>query len=175
MRNEDFQYINQEDFNFLVKNGKRNSKLLNFDFESLIYSSWGFVKETIPELFANNDFEQLLFLMLKDRKQKVFCLGDVRQININEAMAFILWLIDEMKAINDLESQFLKSDPDPKMINAGIHKLDQFGIKNILDNLTDGKIWEYDKIRNMPYNDVFDKQYMEIVKSEVEKKLSKIK
>jgi len=175
MRNEDFQNISQEDFNFLVKNGKRSHILLNFDFESLIYSSWGFVKETIPELFAKNDFETLFFLMLKDRNQKVFCLGDVRQINVNEAMAFILWLIDEMKAINDLESQFLKSDPDPKMINAGIHKLDQFGIKNTLDNLTDGKIWKYDKIRNMPYNDVFDKQYMQVIKSEVEKKLSKIK
>lgn len=129
MRNEDFQTISQEDFNFLVKNGKRSHILLNFDFESLIYCKWGFVKETIPGLFAKNDFETLFFLMLKDRNQKVFCLGDVRQINVNEAMAFILWLIDEMKAINELESQFLKNDPDPKMINAGIHKLDQFGIK----------------------------------------------
>lgn len=175
MRNEDFQTINQDDFNFLVKNGKRNSKLLNFDFESLIYSSWGFVKETLPELFAKNDFEALFFLILKDRGQKVFCLGDVRQISVVDAMAFILWLIDEVKAINELESQFLKSEPDAKMINAGIHKLDQFGIKNTLDNLTKGKIWEYDKIRNMPYNDVFDKQYMEVIKSEVEKKLTKIK
>lgn len=175
MRNEDFQTISQDDFNFLVKNGKRNSKLLNFDFESLIYSSWGFVKETLPYLFAKNDFEELFFLMLKDRGQKIFCLGDVRRVSVVDAMVFILWLIDEVKAINELEGQFLKSEPDAKMINAGIHKLDQFGIKNTLDNLTKGNIWEYDKIRNMPYNDVFDKQYMDVIKSEVEKKLIKIK
>lgn len=173
--NQQLRQVNQDDFNFLVKNGKRSSFLFKFDFESLIYCKWGFVKEILPDLFLKNDFDELFFLMLKDRGQKVFCIGDVKQISANEAMAFILWLIDEMKAINELEMQYLKSDPDVKLIQAGIHKLDQFGIKNTLDNLAQGNVLKYDEVRNLRYDVVFDKQYMEVIKSEIEKKLIKIK
>lgn len=174
MLNNKLSLINQSDFNFLVKNGKRSSKLLNFDFESLIYCKWGFVKEILPDLFLKNDFEKLFFLMLKDRGQNLF-LNDVQRIELKDATAFILWLIDEMKSINELESQYLRSEPDIKMLQAGINKLDQFGLLNTLDNLAKGSILDYDKIRQMPYNVIFDKQYMEVTKSEIEKKLSKIK
>ena len=172
--NQQLQQISQDDFKFLVKNGKRSSILLNFEFDSLIYCKWGFVKEILPDLFLKNDFEQLFFLMLKDRGRNLFFI-DVQKIKVSDAIAFILWLIDEMKSINELESQYLKSDPDIKMLQAGINKLDKFGILNTLDNLAKGDILKYDAIRQMPYNVIFDKQYFEVTKSEIEKKLSKIK
>lgn len=166
--------ITQEEFNFLVKNGKRSSKLLNFDFDSLIHSSYTIVKEVIPDLLAKCDFEMLFFEMLKDRSEHVFLI-DVQNISSSEAMAFILWIIDELKSINELESQFLRSDPDVKMLQAGINKLDKFGILNTLDNLAKGDILKYDLIRKLPYRTVFDKQYMEVTKSDIEKRLTKIK
>ena len=174
MLNQQLSNIQQEDFNFLVKNGKRSSKLLNFDFESLIYLKWGLLKEVLPDLFSKNDFEQLFFLMLKDRGLHPFYI-DVQNIDVNKAMSFILWMLDEMKTIRDLESMYLRSDPDVKLLQAGINKLDQFGLMNTLDNLAKGDILKYDSIRQLPYNVVFDKQYMEVVKSDIEKKLSKIK
>lgn len=172
--NQKLSSISQEDFNFLIKNGKRSQKLINFDFESLIYLKWGLLKETLPDLFTKNDFEQLFFLMLLDRGVNVFK-SDVQRIEVNHAMSFILWLIDEMKTIRELESTYLRSDPDVKLLQSGINKLDQFGLMNTLDNLAKGDILKYDLIRELPYNVVFDKQYMEVVKSEIEKKLSKIK
>lgn len=172
--NSTLSSISQEDFNFLIKNGKRSSKLLNFDFESVIYFKWGFLKETLPELFAKNSFEQLFFLSLKDRGINIFLI-DVQRIEASEAMSFILWIIDELKSIRELEINFLRSEPDVKLIQAGINKLDQFGLLNTLDNLAKGDITKYDLIRSTPYNVIFDKQYMEVTKSEIEKKLSKIK
>jgi len=174
MLNQKLSQISQDDFNFLIKNGKRNSKLFNFDFESLIYLKWGLLKETLPYLFAKNDFEKLFYLMLQDRKKFVF-LADVQKLEVNQAMSFILWLIDEMKTIRELESTYLRSDPDVKLLQAGINKLDQFGLMNTLDNLAKGDILKYDLIRELPYNVVFDKQYLEVTKSDIEKKLSKIK
>lgn len=174
MLNNKLSLINQSDFNFLVKNGKRSSKILNFDFESVIYFKWGFLKETLPELFASNDFEKLFLLALKDRGINLF-LNDIQNIDIVEAMGFILWIIDELKSIRELESNYLSSDPDVKLIQAGIHKLNQFGINNTLDNLAKGDILKYNEIRNLPYNVVFDKQYLEVTRSEIEKKLAKIK
>lgn len=174
MLNQELSKISQYDFNFLIKNGKRSSILLNFDFESLIYLKWGLLKETLPDLFVKNDFEQLFFLMLKDRGLHPFLI-DVQRIDVNKAMSFILWIIDEMKTIRELESQYLRSDPDVKLLQAGINKLDQFGLLNTLDNLAKGDILKYDSIRELRYNVVFDKQYLEVTKAEIEKKLAKQK
>lgn len=174
MLNKKLSQISQEDFDFLIKNGKRSSKLLNFDFESLIYLKWGLLKETLPDLFVKNDFETLFFLMLKDRGQNWFLI-DIQRIEVNKAMSFILWIIDEIKSIKELESTYLKADPDIKLLQAGINNLDKFGIKNTLDNLAKGVVWDYDKVRNTMYVEIFDKQYMEVTKSEIEKKLAKIK
>lgn len=174
MLNKKLSSISQEDFSFLIKNGKRSQILCNFDFESLIYTKFGFLKETLPDLFAKNDFEQLFYLMLQDRKQFVF-LADVQKIEVNHAMSFILWLIDEMKTIRELESTYLRSDPDVKLLQAGINKLDQFGLMNTLDSLSKGDVLKYDEVRKLPYNIVFDKQYLEVTKNDIEKKLSKIK
>lgn len=174
MLNQKLSSITQEDFDFLVKNGKRSSILFNFDFESLIYLKWGFLKEQLPDLFSKSDFEKLLFLICKDRGLNLF-LNDIQNITVKEVMSFILWIIDELKTIRELESNYLRSDPDIKMMQAGINELDQFGIKNTLDNLSKGDILKYNEIRNLPYHEVFDKQYMETIKSKIEKKLAKIK
>lgn len=174
MLNYKLSLISEEDFSFLIKNGKRSSKLLGFDFESLIYLKWTTLKEVIPDLFAKNDFETLFFLMLKDRGQNWFLI-DIQRIEVNKAMSFILWIIDEIKSIKELESTYLKADPDIKLLQAGINNLDKFGIKNTLDNLAKGDILKYDEIRGLEYSVVFDKQFLEVTKNEIEKKLSKIK
>jgi len=174
MLNQQLQQIEQSDFDFLIKNGKRSSYLCNFDFESLIYTKWSLLKEQLPELFTKNDFEQLFFLLLKDRGLHPFY-ADVQNIEVNKAMSFILWIIDEMKTIRELESTYLRSDPDVKLLQAGINKLDQFGIKNTLFNLGGKDFEKHNVIRNTPYNEVFDMQYHGVIMSEIEKKLAKIK
>lgn len=166
--------ITQEDFNFLLKNGKRSSKLFNFDFESLIYLKWGLLKETLPDLLNKGDIENLLFLICKDRGINVFK-NDINLLQPDKILSFVLWIIDELKTITALESEYLRSDPDVKLMQAGINELDKFGLLNTLDNLAKGDILKYDEIRNLPYNVVFDKQYMEVVKNKIEKKLAKIK
>ena len=174
MLNEQLSLINPDDFKFLVKNGKRTSKMFNFDFESVIYFKWGFLKETLPDLFQKQDFETLFFLMLKDRGQNYF-INDIQKLNLNTAMGVILWLIDELKSVQELETTYLTSSPDIKDLQAGIRKLDQFGIKNTLDNLAQGKLWKYDTIRNTPYYKVFDKQYMDTIRIEIARKRATIK
>lgn len=174
MLNQKLSQITQKDFDFLIKNGKRSSILLNFDFESLIYLKWTTLKEVLPELFAKNNFEELFYLMLKDRGVNLFKV-DIQNIEINKAMSFILWIIDELKSVNELEKAYLTSDPDVKFLQAGGNNLNKFGLMNTLDNLAKGDILKYDLIRQLPYNVVFDKQYLEVTKSEIEKKLSKIK
>lgn len=174
MLNQQLSLIAQDDFDFLIKNGKRSSILLNFEFESLIYCKWGFLKEVLPDLWRKNDFENLLYLLFKDRGFNIFQ-NDIYNIELKHIVSFILWMMDELKTVRELESTYLVSEPDIKLLQAGINELDQFGIKNTLDNLAGGDILKYDSIRQLPYHEVFDKQYMETIKKKVEKKLAKQK
>lgn len=174
MLNNVLSQISKEDFDFLKKNGKRSSILFNFDFESIINNSWGFVKETIPDSLLKSDIENLIFLFAKDRGINLF-LNDVSNLQVKEAMSFFLWLLDEIKSLKELESTYLVSEPDAKMLQAGINELDKFGFKNTLDNLAKGDVLKYDEIKKLPYHVIFDKQYMEVIKSKIEKKLTKIK
>lgn len=172
--NNQLAQVHPNDFIFLKKNGVRSSILLNFDFEDITLTSWGLLKETLPDLFVKNDFQELFFLLLKDRGIHVFR-NDIEKVRVKDAMSFILWIIDELGVISELERTYLRSDPDVKLVQAGINRLDQFGLMNTLDNLTDGKFWDYDKVRKSPYNVIFDKQYKSIIINDVEKKLSKLK
>jgi hypothetical protein len=174
MLNSQLAQITNEDFDFLSKNGKRTSVFMRYDFESLIYSEWGLLKFDLPDLFASGNFEQLLFLLLKDRNVNVF-LNDIQKQPINKAIEFILWIKDELETIKDLEKTYLSSDPSAKMFQAGINKLDQFGIMNTIDNLSGGDILKYEFIKKQKYNVIFDKQYREVITNEIQAKLAKIK
>lgn len=166
--------VSVDDFNFLVKNGKRSSILFNFDFESLIFTEWGLLKEVLPDCFIKGDFEKLFFLLLKDRGINVF-LNDIQNIELAKAMEFILWIRDELESLKELESKYLVSNPTAKMFQSGINRLDQFGLLNTIDNLAGGDILKYDAVKKLKYNQIFDWQYMNIVKNEIQEKLSKIK
>ena len=172
--NERLSRISKDEFDFLVKNGKRSSKLFNFDFESLIYSGWGFIKERLPELFEKGQFDKLLFEILKDRGHKVYMVA-IQNMETRDAIKFILWIRDELEAIANLEKTYLVSNPSPKLFQAGINRLDQFGLMNTIDNLANGDVLKYDEVRKLRYNVVFDKQYRDIVVKEIQEKLSKIK
>lgn len=172
--NERLSLITKEEFDFLVKNGKRSSKLINFEFDSLIYSGWGLVKERLPELFASGEFDKLFIELLEDRGYNFFAIT-VRNISTKEAIKFILWIRDELEAIANLEKTYLVSSPSAKLFQAGINRLDQFGLMNTIDNLANGDVLKYDEVRKLRYNVVFDKQYRDIILKEIQEKLSKIK
>lgn len=172
--NDALNSISNEDFNFLVKNGKRNSILLNFDFESLIYSSWGMVKETIPELCLKGEFDKLFYLMLKERGINVF-VNDIHQIPLKKAVAFILWIKDEMNTIQELEKTYLVSSPNAKMVQAGIHRLNQIGIMNTIDHFAKTYGYKHEEVKNLRYSLIFDIQYRDIIMSEITEKLAKQK
>jgi hypothetical protein len=174
MLNSQLAQISNEDFDFLSKNGKRTSVFMNYDFESLILSEWGLLKFDLPDLFASGNFEELLFLLLKDRSVNVFIL-DIQNEPINKAIEFILWIKDELETIKELETTYLSSQPSAKMFQAGINKLDQFGIMNTVDNLAGGDILKYELIKKQKYNVIFDKQYREVLMNDIQNKLAKIK
>lgn len=165
--------IKQADWDFILKNGKRSSTIKGYDFKNLYYSSFGFVKETLPDYIQSADFDGLIRAALNDRGIVTFeC--DTDHLDVNEMLYFVLWLMDETKVIYELETQQLKSMPDPDKIAAGIDELNIFGDKNTIDQLAGGDILKWNDIKKLPYEQVFEKQLMLIKTSAFEKKYTKI-
>ena len=166
--------ISEDEFQFLMKNGIRSSVLNDFDFKSLIYNSFGFIKDTLPELIDKGDFERLIFEFFKDRKINLF-ICDIDRINYNEILYFLFWAKDELVMISKLEQEYLSAEPDIDLIAAGINEMNQFGDLNTIDSLANGDILKWEEIKKLPYNKVFDKQYKSVVEARIQKKLVKIK
>lgn len=160
--------MNPNDLQFIVKNGKRSSVLLGYDFNSLIYSSYRIVKEVIPELINKGKFELLYVTMFKDRSINVFH-SDINNAKYQDNLMFLCWLLEELSNIGKMESQYLSSMPDLKLIAAGINELNQFGELNIIDSLAGGDVLKWEAIKDLKYHIVFDKQYKSIIESRINK------
>lgn len=165
--------LSEVDFKFIVENGKRSSVLNGFDFESLIYCRWKFLKERLPELQKAGDFELLVLELFADRGIHLFR-PDISLIDSNEVFSLILWVKDQMESISKMEQEFLNSEPDSDMMAAGINELQQFGDMNVIDQLAGGDILKYDAVKSLRYNVIFDKQYKMNIESRIQKKLIKI-
>ncbi len=172
--NKKIKEIPEDVLSFLVKNGKRSSVLLGFDFEDALFFSWGLLKEKTPELLSVGDLEALYLLMLKERGINIFKI-DVARIELKDAVAFYLWIFDELKSINELEKNYLQSSPDFSLVKAGIANLEKFGHLTTIDSLAKGDLTKYESIKKMPYNVIFDKLFLEKTKSEIEKKIIETK
>lgn len=170
--NEQLANIKQEDFEFIFKNGKRSSVLDNIDFESLCYSSYRFVKDKAPELIKEGNFERLIYEIFKDRKVYIFE-NDVNNFNFNECLYFVFWIIDDLKHWTAMEQQHLNSEPEFEMIAAGINELNIFGDLNTIDMLAGGDIMKWEQIKDLPYQNVFDKQLKSIKEAKFQKEYAK--
>lgn len=169
---EDINKIDKDTFDFLLKNGKRSSVVLGYDFESFTLFSFIFVKRDLPRLISQNNFDDIFFECFRNRNFNIFR-SDLKNIPIKEAVSFILWIYDEMKVWGENEINFLSGEPDLKLIAAGISELDKFGYKNVLKALSNGDITKHAIIEKMPYGDIFDQQWQIAIENKISKKLIK--
>ncbi len=166
--------LKEDDFNFMLKNGKRHSVLDGFDFQSLIYCSYGFIKYDLPELIKAGDFERLILKIFADRKIFLFH-HDLNRIENNDILHFIFWVKDELEMIAKMEQDYLQSDTDPDLIQAGINELNQFGEQNTIDSLTGGDMTKENEIKALPYSRIFDRLLKMNIENGIQKRLIKIK
>lgn len=163
------------DLSVIVKSGKRTNKLLGIEFEQLIYFPYWFVKVELKELLLKGQFSELILLFLK-HKDKLLTLEELSKESHKELFSFVLWVKDEFELITKLEREYLSSEPDNDMINAGIKELDELGEFNTIDNLV--KDWRgaytHEEIKNMPYHFIFDKLRKNTIESKFTKRYQKI-
>jgi hypothetical protein len=86
-----------------------------------------------------------------------------------------LYIYDELKRIGEIEKEFLQSNPDPDMVNAGIETLNELGEFNLIDMLVkEWGVYTHEQIEMMPYHKIFDKQRKMKLEADIQRNLIKI-
>lgn len=163
--------LTETEFKTVISGGRRSSEIYGIDFESIIKSSYKFVKKELPDYLAKGDFDGLILAAIRDRGIGIFD-ADIDFIPINELMAFMLWLKDEAEKLIIFEREKLHSNPDPELFAAGINELAIFGDYNVIDALAGGDITKHNQIWSMSYEEIFEKQLKNIIDGRVSKKIN---
>lgn len=163
----------KEDLDVIVKSGKRINKVCGVEFERLIYFGYWFVKVELTELLRESKFTEMILLLLNEIGQ-IKTIEEVSQENHTKLFQFVLWVKDELEAIANIELEYLQSEPDNDLINAGIKELDELGEINTIDNLANGDILKWEQIKKLPYYQVFDKLRKQTLESKINKRYQKI-
>jgi hypothetical protein len=165
----------ESEFNVLLKNAKRVSCIFDIDFENIVYLSYETVKNVIPSMLKNADFENLIKFLLNE-KGKLVTLAEINGYDYVKLLSFIFWIKDEIEAVYRLESEYLSSTPDNDMVSAGIRELDSLGDFILIDNFVKqwGGHYSHKEIRQMPYHFIFDAQLSNKKQGDFNKRYSEI-
>lgn len=124
-----------------------------------------YVKRDIPNFIQESKFDEAFSLTLAKP------LTEILKINPLERFRLLIWLENQYKIINEIESKYLISPPDIKMIAAGVRDLDVLGVTNVIDLLANGDITKWKDVEMLPYHMCFDKQLKLSIEKRIEKKL----
>ena len=80
-----------------------------------------------------------------------------------------------MERIQEIERTFLSGDPEPELVGAGVHKLNEFGAFATVHSLAGGDILKHKDIEALPYFQVYQTLKLNKVNNEIDKAYNKIK
>lgn len=171
MENEiDLDNLSKEEFEFILKYGKPSNQVLNYIADDFVSLPYGLIKRELPQLMKQAKFYKCVELVLKYTYKDL----DLTEATGNELMAFLLWIREQLERLSILELNYLSQDPDPKMVAAGIHKLNDMGELPTIDNLAGGDILKYEAIEALPYFRVYEKLKLNRIWSEINKNYEEI-
>jgi len=168
-------YLNAigEDYNFIKKFARPKGGVCGVLLEDLTDLPYVVLKKEVPDLFDSSKFDEAFYLILKNYKKNI-TFRRVKRVKNNEKLLFMLWIKDQYKKIDELESNYLVTPPDIKLLQAGIRDLDVLGDVNTIDILAGGDILKWELVRQLPYSEVFNKLLKNTIEGRINKKLVEI-
>lgn len=172
--NESILHIPPEDFRYLLKYSSRSNKIAGITCKDLIYLPYWDVKVELPAMVDAADFEGIIRLLKKHNKPSAWNRLKPNNTTLQKVIPFICWVRDSLEQIITLEREYLTSQPDNDLINAGIESLNELGDMNVIDMLAQGDILKWNMIKRLPYHDVFDKLRKNKLEGDIQKRYQKI-
>ena len=154
------------DFEIVQKHGERSNVLCGITVEDLFHLPYWHLKKTIPDLIENGKFDEAFNLILPELE-----LTEIANADNFEKSYFYFWVLDQYKVIIELEQRELKSSIDPKLINAGVKKMDVLGEFPLIDSIAKDYAYTHEEAKMLPYETVFEIQLKNKIENDVNKKL----
>lgn len=161
--------LSEEEMKILAANSVRSNVLIGKTIAPLDDHGYWLVKVEVPELLMAGKLTELI------QKFTDASIEDICKQRHAELFSFVMWVKDELEALFKLEKDYLSTEPDIDLINAGIRELDKLGEFNTIDNLV--KEWQgaytHDEVKAMKYDFIFSKLLKNTIEGKVGKQYSK--
>ena len=162
--------VTQEQIDYIFKYGKGSNSLGGY--ESLPFTDlpYGVVRKDMITLQKKELHAEAIMLLLNCQHENV----KLKNITQNDIFSFMVWIKKQHDKIATLEMHYLKADPDPHMIAAGVHRLDEFGALATIHALALNDMSKHAFIENSPYYKVYEVLKLEKVQREIQKTYAEI-
>ena len=162
--------VTQAQLDYIFKYGAGSNKLGKYECKKFTELPYGVVRKDMLTLQKRDLHAEAIQLLLECQYPKVSLKG-VTQTEIFNFMVFIKKQHDK---IFNMEKFYLKTDPDPHLIAAGVHRLDEFGALATIHTLAMGDISKHPYVESLPYYKVYEVLKLEKVQKEIQKAYAEI-
>lgn len=162
--------ITQAQLDYIFKYGAGSNKLGKYECKKFVDLPYGVVRKDMITLQKRDLHAEAIQLLLECQYSKV----NLKGITQTDIFNFMVFMKKQQDKIFNMERFYLKSDPDPHLIAAGVHRLDEFGALATIHTLAMGDISKHPYIENLPYYKVYEVLKLEKVQKEIQKNYAEI-
>lgn len=140
---------------------RKFSNPLTLDLDLIEEPFWN-VKELFPKYIKSNDFEKALNLFRNTEKLDNF-----------EKTRFLIHILNELEVIAKLE-EMLQTEPDPKLVRAGINEMNKLKNEGIIWELCNDNPLAFKETKMIPYKILYSLRLKKVIVSRIKKRHNKI-
>lgn len=169
-----FKYWDASIISILIESAKPNNEIFGKTIPPLI--EWRFcdVMDFAMTDTSNPTMDTAIDMTLKviQMHHPKITLKKLLSSNAEKFVSLFRFILDQLEILEKLMSQ-LESEPDPDMINAGVDRLNRFGVLGLYYAISKDPT-DWDRISEVPFGLMFNKLMLDKTHSEIQKKLNDI-
>ena len=159
-----------KDFQLMLKFGKPSNVIGKYQSKPFIELPYGIIKKDLKAYQKQELISESIELLMQNQFEDF----KISKASANEVIGFLLWIKSQQEFIKNIEEQNLHSEPEPEMLAAGIHRLNEFGIATTVEKIA--KDWNMipEEVEAKPYFKIYEKMKMDKIQGEINKAYQKI-
>lgn len=159
-----------KDFQLMLKFGKASNVIGKYQSKPFIELPYGLIKKDLPAYQKQELLGESIELIMQNQFEDF----KVSKASANEVIGFLLWIKEQQTFIKNIEEQNLQSEPEPEMLVAGIHRLNEFGIATTVEKIAKDWNMKPEEVEAKPYFKIYEKMKMDKIQGEINKSYQKI-
>lgn len=163
-----FAQVDSKQFKVILNAIEPCDKIMGYTMPEITKMPYGQVMGFVEDCQEYTPFEMVKEFL----KMQEYRVSDVKLLKLpaNEFMRFLKHLTNEVNRVIAMLAE-LRSEPKAKLINAGIDKLNPFGVANIYYSL-DRNPSKWKEFAAIPFYEMYVMQLMDKINAEINEKLN---